>query len=60
MFVKYPNFPSCLKELIFTQIRSKLPQFRWLLSAAEYRFIYYHRSQWLDCDGCDEQPLRSP
>lgn len=47
-------FLSYLKELIFMQIRSKLPQFRWLFSTADYRFVYYHRSQlylsaWLDC-----------
>lgn len=27
------------------QIRSKLLQFRWLLSTIEYRFVYYHGSQ---------------
>lgn len=47
-------FLSRSKELIFMQIRSKLPQFRWLLSTTNYRSVQYHRSQlylsaWLDC-----------
>lgn len=45
------------------QIRSKLPQFRWLLSTADYRFVYYHGSQLclsaLARLCCDEQTLRS-